>query len=564
MAIRVGGEVRYASRGLPEGYDPRKLYEYRLDTLAKNSSGLESFLYKVMPIDIVKSLAFAIDPTAPFKVSPSTITIANRTRYRRSDSVLNQRRSKKVRYLETFSQTVNYGGISFCWSPYYNNDSFTFPLGDVQINTQDVLQDRVKDTTKRTRLFGSEQGTLELFKGDLISPPRTITRKLIQTSTYNGTFTNEPLCGERGGTLERYSGSTETFTETISPTGATLSSDVYQQLRDGEIALCKALCQKHAPALISNITPLGRRDYSMFRNLVELRDVERSIVSLQKTCLDLGKVYRSLRYSPKLRKVIFSLKGAATNVPTEYVSYHFGWKQLWNDLNDLLKLPEKQAKRVNFLIARSGKPTTLRASKKLLSGTAGVSGFVYNTSEYEFPVQDPHTSSRIERTSEVRLVVNCTWDFPPVNSVEFKRRVFRQLTGIEPRVTDIYNLIPWTWLVDWFTGLGNYIEAIDNINHDPSLFNWGMISCRTTGSLVTDIVSGSHMDREVRINNTGGITTHFDVQNNHQSRYDFECQTRSDLATILDVKLTSVPSTLSTYQMSILGALITQRARFRI
>lgn len=562
MSIVLNGETRYDSRGLPEGYDPHKLYEYRLDTLIKNSSGLESFLYKIMPLDLVRSLAFAVDPTAKFKVSSKPITTANRTRFRGNATVFQQRRSKKVRTLMTFGQIVNYKLISFCWSPYYVYNYYTDIKGDGPINSQPVLHDRIKDTTRRTRLFGSDQGTLEMFKGQLFSPPRTIRRSSVMTSTYLGTYTNEPACGEQGGTLERLSGDTETFTEVIGPTGATLSLENYQVLRDGEISLCLALCQKHAISLLKDQQALGKRDYSLFRNLVELRDIPRSIASLQKTVQDLSKVYSSLRHSPKLRKVIFSLTRASKNVPNEYLSYHFGWKQVWKDLNDLLVLPSKQSKRLNFLIARSGKPTTLRSKRTFVSGTAGVSGFVYNTSEYEYPIQDPHTSSRIERTSEVRLVTNVTWDFPPINSVQFKRHNFDTLTGIEPRVTDIYNLIPWTWLVDWFTGLGNYVELIDNINHDPSLVNWGMITCSSTGSLITDIVSKSHMDREVRINNTNGVVSHFDVQNNHQSRYDFVCQTRSDISTILDVKLTSVPSTLTAYQMSILGALISQRFRF--
>lgn len=43
MAIVLSRDPKVDTRGLPVGYDPHKLYEYRYDTLIKNSSGLESF-----------------------------------------------------------------------------------------------------------------------------------------------------------------------------------------------------------------------------------------------------------------------------------------------------------------------------------------------------------------------------------------------------------------------------------------------------------------------------------------------------------------------------------------
>jgi hypothetical protein len=560
MPINLTGEPRFDSRGLPEGYDPHKLYEYRLDTAIKNSSGLESFLYKIMPRSLVKSLAFAIDPTAEFKVSPGTITLANRNRYRATASVLQLRTRKRYNPKFSIAQAPNYKLVSFCWSPGFD---ITFSSNDLVNNsgltTQVVLPDHVKDTTRRTRLMGSEQGTLELFKGYINSPPReTKQGTLSHETTFTSTFTNEPLCGSIGGTYNKRRFSYDYLREVHAPTGATLSLSTFNQLKTGEINYAKALCQKHAVSMLKGITPFAR-DYTLSRNLVELRDIPRSIAQLQQSALALRKVFLSLSHSPKTRKVIFDLKGLARNVPNEYLSFHFGWKQLYKDISDLLVLPEKMSKKINFLIQRSGKPTTLRSKRQFVSGSSGVSGFDYNGMNTEHTAS---TVSRIERTSEVRLVVNCIWDFPPVNSVEFKHHVYGERTGISPRITDVYNLIPWTWLVDWFTGLGNYIELIDTINHDPKVVNWGMITCKTTGRLITDFRSLSTIFSTTKIDGNPDVTTQTFEKNNHTSIYEFECQTRSDVATILDVNLTSVPSTLTAYQMSILGALLLQRIKF--
>lgn len=562
MTINLSNDTRFDTRGLPVGYDPHKIYEYRLDTLAKNSSGLESFVYKIMPYSVIRSLAFAIDPTAPYKVSSARITPANRTRYRATASVLQTGSMKRTRRFNSYSQQVNYKLISFCWSPYHNTTSFSQVVGSGSI-TQPVLPDRVKDTTRRTRLFGSDQGTFEKFKGHVNSPPRTIRRTTEEISrVYTGNFTNEPLCGSVGGTYERSSGSKEVMDTTYSPFGATLSLFSYNQLRDGEINMCKSLCQKHAVSMLKSVEPMAG-DYTLFRNTVELRDVPRSVSQLLQTTRDLRKVYLSLRHSPKLRKVVFSLKNVARkDIPNEYLSYHFGWKQLWRDINDLLKLPEKASKKVNFLLSRSGKPTTLRSKRIIPSVTgSGVSGFEYQQTADDYWLT---TNSRIERESEIRLVVNRTWDFPPINSVEFKRHVFVERTGIEPRITDVYNLVPWTWLLDWFTGLGNYIDLVETINRkDSGIINWGMISCVSKGRLITEFQSQSTSWSDSYVDNVNVKHVEYYTQNRHTSTYDFECQTRDDVATILDVKLTSVPSTLTAYQMSILGALLAQRSKFR-
>jgi hypothetical protein len=323
-----------------------------------------------------------------------------------------------------------------------------------------------------------------------------------------------------GGTFSIGRGTNETHYYEQSPFGATLPYNVFNQLRSDEINLAKSLCQKHAVSMLKSVEPFAG-DYTLFRNLVELRDIPRSVAQLQKTAQDLRKVYLSLSRSPKTRKVVFSLKGLAKDVPNEYLSYHFGWKQLWRDINDLLTLPEKTAKKVNFLMARSGKPTTFRSKRIFPSASgSGVSGFDYRQTGAEY---FQSASSRIEREHEVRLVVNRSFEFPPVNSVEFKRHIFAERTGLQPRITDVYNLTPWTWLLDWFTGLGNYIDLIETINgRDSGVINWGMISCVTKGKLITDYQwqAPSYYTMHAPSGNTETTTY---VPGKHSSVYAYEC-----------------------------------------
>jgi hypothetical protein len=300
-----------------------------------------------------------------------------------------------------------------------------------------------------------------------------------------------------------------------------------------------------------------RREYTYFRNLAELRDLPRSIASLQNSLTSYYTLWHSLGTQPSLRKRIFDLKAAISTIPNEYLSYHFGWRQTYKDLLDLLALPEKLWKKNDFLISRAGKPTTFRVTRKVPSSEAASLGFDYDTVGFEY---ERTLSSRLERESELRLVINAIFDFPKANVPRFRFEHFLERTGITPRITDIYNLVPWTWLVDWFTGFGNYVELIDNINNDRNLINWGLISCRTQGRLISDFKSDTYMVDDV-FETPGAHTQSLTKRvNRHSSVLEFECQTRTDVATILDVKRTSVPSSLTGYQQSIIGSLLLQRS----
>lgn len=530
------------------------LYEYRHDTLAKNARGLESFLYRLIPASFVRSVAFAIDPTYRFKVSPVTITPPNRTRYRQTASLLQIRTRTYSPYKTTWSQESNYKGIAICSSPYLVYHPVDMASTTVTLAPQPALPDIIKDTTSRTRLYGSYQGELELFKSQLISPSRTTHWPRIERKFTVGAPADS-TCRAAGGVPDYETGTAEGQKYFYS-SGASLSLSTYNALTASEIAFNKALAQKYAISMLKGIGPYSR-DYSLTRNIVELRDLPRSVLSLKNTMEDLRKVFNTFASSRSTRDLIFDLRKTSKNIPSEYLSYHFGWRQTYKDLVDLLDLPQKLSKRISFLIQRSGKPTTLRSKRIHLSAETGVSGFTYDSvSNHEW---FQTTVSRIVRESEIRLVVSSTFDFPPINEPILRSKFFYEKIGVTPRFIDVYNITPWTWLFDWFTGLGNYLELIEEINHDPSLINWGMVTVKTSGQLISDYTSVVPSFTDIYQDNVLVSSSHINVPNTHSSRLIYECQTRQDIASILDVKRTSVPSSLSAYQYSILGALLAQR-----
>jgi hypothetical protein len=551
---------RKDTRGLPEGYDPYHLYRYRFEKLKESAEGLEWYLYKYIPFDLIRSFAVAIDPTARFKVAPNAITGTNRHRYRAPFSVLNYRSVVNSREVTSYASGVNYQLIGGCISPFTYPNNFTDSY-TLQLTTQAALPDEIHDTSGKTRLYGSKNGELDLFKSFINSPSRSVSTSQINSSVFVGVFTNpNDPCKLAGGSDTYRSGGTDVHRSTTNGPGATLSKTTFDAFVASEYDYNIGLSQAHAVAMLKEYSPFNR-SYSLFRNLAELHDLPASVLSLKETTLHLRDLFNSLSAATKLRRSIFSLGEVAHDIPNEYLSYHFGWKQTYKDIMDLLSAPGKTSKKLNFLLSRSGQPTTFRTKRSFVSGESDVSGFDYEVLPNEFLDGANHdgVKTSISRSSELRLVINATFDFPPISTPEFAKRIWLNRLGIVPRVTDVYNLVPWTWLVDYFTGLGNYVECIDNINHDPSLINWGLLTCVTKGKLTSNYKSSTFYSSRSYANNTEVYRDDHIDRHNHTSVLEYECHTRRDMANILDVKCTSEPTSLSDYQKSIIGAILAQR-----
>lgn len=234
---------------------------------------------------------------------------------------------------------------------------------------------------------------------------------------------------------------------------------------------------------------------------------------------------------------------------------------MYRDIQDLLVAPDKITKQINFLIRRNGKESTYRLKRSVLVPTSsGVPGFDYDTTGRDV---EASTYTSVSRKAELRLVMNGTFEFPDVMLPRFRENLFWRKLGAVPSPTDIYNLVPWSWLVDWFTGLNNYVEVIDTINSDFKLINWAMITVDLDSELLTDFKSKSISTTSVQYSpGPGPINTQLITENNHQSRCLLNTKIRRDLARALPgvVPYTDT-SKLTPYQYSILGALISQRTK---
>jgi hypothetical protein len=527
--------------------DPDKFYLYKARARSAQSDGLERWVYQKLGPELISSVALAIDPLSNYKTASGRITPTNRNREHTISSVFDEARVMRSQYVNVNGQTPpNYGGQIGVFAPFLVYTTFTGPDGAWTPGSgpkAPLFSRSTRDTTKRTRPFDSSQGEFDTFRYQVNSSQRNL---VFTSYRYTGvqTFVPNPSI-----TTDFV-----TYYKVVGPSASVYPKSHADQLRSKCESLAEDLLKKHGFSMLEQANPFARR-FTFFRNLVELRDLPRSISQLQTTAANLKQLVTTAPRS--IPEIVFNLKASIKDVPKEYLSYHFGWKQLYKAVNDLLDYPAKVSRELNREIKRSGQRRRSRVSRdKDISGTfEGLPGLTYTLTDSDGNVSE---TTRVVWKAELRLVVDSTISLPEIDVPKFKRGLYLDKLGIIPRPSDIYNLTPWTWLIDWFTGTGTLMSHYENMYTDRRLINWGLITVKVSGT-VTTVFRSEHYESSYLYKDgvfSGGSSL---VPHLHTSTVDFKYQVRRNVSSILDgVRSISVPATLTDYQRSILLALLSQ------
>jgi len=514
--------------------DPHCMYVARArEHLVASKLGIERFAYELFGPTIIGSLAFALDPTSKFNFSKDLIAPTNRTRvftcvYPSARSYSRKRESHILQNQVTcIGGTRDQGRLDY--KTYLN-------LGSANLSSQQHVQGFVSDSTVRTRTLTQKYGEFEMFAPKLLSP----TKHHVYTDMVDSTA---ETCG-----LTQYLRSYTSDISTFKGPGATVPASIFATLLTNERTNASTLMGKHVAGLITRALP-EHRTYDLYYNLAELKDLPRMLRGATEH-------YRRLQSGLSGRKTkSFTGRDAAN----EYLSYKFGWEATVKSIRKMLQAPTLVAKRMNFLLERNGVPTTTRSSMKFEETMSNVPAFDYFNTVGE---STDSLGQIAKRSVELRCVVNSIINMPKVSIPQLNMHLYDQLFGVIPSPADTYNLIPWSWLIDWFSGLGDYLNAVEKINSDPSLVNYGFLTYKSVGQ-----ITGTHVTKSTEFQSysrSPPLTQWFtsSVRKYHYSaRLQYRYQLRKDIGTLPGVKAITLDSSLSTEQKAIIGALLTKFTR---
>lgn len=199
-------------------------------------------------------------------------------------------------------------------------------------------------------------------------------------------------------------------------------------------------------------------------NIAELRDLPR----LVKDKLD------------SLKSVVSSLsnpKGLADWV----LAINFGWKPLLSDIRKVINLYFKLERKVDFLLRNGGKPLHRRLPTRAPEITNEVL-FEYSGPVDQGWVPDRHPESsdpdgevpdRFKCKIELRksvytnasgVFVYYLGDIPPT-----KAYLRLKLLGLIPSESLLWEATRWSWLVDWFSNMGDVLSNIEAKTRDNAV-----------------------------------------------------------------------------------------------
>lgn len=150
----------------------------------------------------------------------------------------------------------------------------------------------------------------------------------------------------------------------------------------------------------------------------------------------------------------------------EYLNIEFGYEPLINDLRNIYKAQRILEKRLFQLRRDNGEPVRRRGSLPVTINkyydvtTAGNFARPSNTAEFYGPAADPRNFKRIVGVTRSYVTFSARFRYwiPDVGTNQWTDRTKRVLFGVNPTLALLYEVMPWSWLIDWFTNLGHVID----------------------------------------------------------------------------------------------------------
>lgn len=163
---------------------------------------------------------------------------------------------------------------------------------------------------------------------------------------------------------------------------------------------------------------------------------------------------------------------------SEYLNFEFGWKPLISDLKSASKAIFESYDIMKSLEKYSGQD--LRRKRILPpERTASVSAFQERPSGF---LSSPWASTPLQVTSDntfrQQWFSGCyKYYYEPNRMTELGRinTQARLLFGLEITPEVLWNLAPWSWLVDWFVNVGPLLSNVSSFQQDGLVMKYGYV-----------------------------------------------------------------------------------------
>jgi len=277
--------------------------------------------------------------------------------------------------------------------------------------------------------------------------------------------------------------------------------------------------------------------------------------------VDAGQWLAELRSLPTLPLRLFNRLRSFQSLGSEYLNVQFGWRPFVGDVIKMYQLYNDLDKRLAQLVRDNGR--AIRRRRTVLDSTETTSTVTnYPTTFGAFwpPPSSPigmtfqsTMTKQIVTSEKAWFVASFRYYVPDIGSPQWTSRATRALFGVNPTPDLLYNVLPWTWLIDYFANVGDVVSNLSSNAVDNLVANYAYVMrTKTVTTTYTSVGTISGTPLQTIFKMSGGsyaATTSEMVQTKSRAR-----------ATPYGFGITL--GSLSGYQLGILGALGISRQRF--
>jgi hypothetical protein len=174
----------------------------------------------------------------------------------------------------------------------------------------------------------------------------------------------------------------------------------------------------------------------------------------------------------------------------EYLNYQFGWIPTANDINSVASTLANADSIIRQYRRDAGR--VVRRHWRFPEERSSSSLSYQNFSSGYYAPQNAwlNRAGRSFTINQVDEVTTKTWfsgaftyhlpkDFPALDKMTSLVDEFRALTDTDITPETVWNAIPWSWAVDWFSSAGDVLDNVSSWSKDGLVMRWGYLMRHT-------------------------------------------------------------------------------------
>lgn len=255
--------------------------------------------------------------------------------------------------------------------------------------------------------------------------------------------------------------------------------------------------------LWDSIMPTMQTRANLFVFLAELRDVVRMFKLIPIKHLRVrSRLAKGLKEFSSYDKPVKDWRSALKYGNDLHLNYNFGWKPFLRDVINTFEGVSSFDGRLQKFVARQNMDLSRKRSTQPTTTPLNKTWTLY----------DPHW--RAEITGEVESRYSCfaryAYVIPQMSEGELRWRSMLDTLGLRASPKNIWAIIPWSFVIDWFVNVSNALDTLDDgwvrpeISVSEAYFSWSWKYSATlrlypqsgwtgAGSKVADIVGTRYL-----------------------------------------------------------------------